>query len=563
MALLGLKDVCLTFAGPPLFAGIDLQVEDGERLGLLGRNGAGKSTLLQVLAGTLKPDSGEITRQPGLRVTSLRQDVPLDLHGTVGAYLHEACGATTSDASWVIERNIDEAARDLKLALDADLATLSAGSKRRVLLAAALVKDSDLLLLDEPTNHLDLEAIAHLEDALGRRRGTLAFVTHDRAFLRRLATRILDLDRGVLRSYPVGYDTYLERREDELRVEAEQAASFDRKLAREEAWVRQGVKARRTRNEGRVRALEELRNERRARRDEVSAVKARLDDAERSGRVVLRCRGVAYAYDDQPVVQDLDADIQRGDRIGILGPNGSGKTTLLRLLLGTLTPQAGTVVAGTKLEVAHFEQLHDSLDENKSVLENLAEGRDTIAVGGVDRHVVGYLRDFLFTADQVQGSIRKLSGGERRRLHLAKVLSRPCNLLVLDEPTNDLDLETLETLEEVLLDFRGTLLVVSHDRAFLDNVVTSTLVSQGEGRWREYVGGYTDWVRQAAAGSGVPAPAAGSARPARAKAERAAPARPRRASFKEQRERGELPGRIERLEAERDALFARLSAPDL
>jgi ATP-binding cassette subfamily F protein uup len=558
MALLGLKDVRLTFAGPPLLDGVDLQVEEGERLGLLGRNGAGKSTLFQVLAGTLKPDGGEISRQPGLRVTSLRQDVPLDLAGTVGVYLHEVCGATASDTSWVIERRIDEAARDLKLDLGADLAILSAGSKRRVLLAAALVKDSDLLLLDEPTNHLDLEAIAHLEESLARRRGTLAFVTHDRAFLRGLATRILDLDRGALRSYPVGYDTYLERREDELRVEVEQAASFDRKLAREEAWVRQGVKARRTRNEGRVRALEELRAERRARRAESGPVKARLEDAERSGRVVLKGRGVTFAYGDDAVVRDLDFDIQRGDRIGILGPNGSGKTTLLRLLLGTLAPQAGTVTAGTKLEVAHFVQLHDSLDEDRTVLENVAEGRDTITVGGAERHVVGYLRDFLFTGEQVQGSIKKLSGGERRRLQLAKVLSRPCNLLVLDEPTNDLDLETLETLEEMLLDYRGTLLVVSHDRAFLDNVVTSTLVSQGEGRWREYVGGYTDWVRQSA-----PAPAQASPRATRAKSERAATARPQRASFKEQKELGELPGRIERLESERDALFARLAAPDL
>jgi ATP-binding cassette subfamily F protein uup len=549
MALISLNGVSLTFAGPPLLDAVSLQIDEGERLGLLGRNGAGKSTLLKLLEGTLAPDSGEVVRQPGLRVASLPQEVPLDLAGTVREHLHECCGVTTSDTAWRIETRIDQVAGDLALELDAALTTLSAGSKRRVLLAAALVRDADLLILDEPTNHLDLDAIRQLEDALQRRRGTLVFVTHDRAFLRSLATRILDLDRGVIRSYRSGYDAYLATREQEQRVEEDQAALFDKKLALEEAWVRRGIKARRTRNEGRVRALEALRVERGARRDEVARVKARLQEAERSGRVVLRCTDLGHAYGDTPIVRGFTGTILRGDRIGILGPNGCGKTTLIRLLLGEIAPRQGSVVAGTKLEVAHFEQLHDTLDDTKTVVETLGEGRDTITVGGVERHVVGYLRDFLFGPEQIQGPVLRLSGGERKRLQLAKILSRPCNLLVLDEPTNDLDLETLELLEELLLEFRGTLLLVSHDRTFLDNVVTSTLVFEGAGQWREYAGGYEDWLRQRKAVE--PAPAA---RPDRPRPERVA-VRPRRITFKEKRELAELPGQIESLETEKQVLF--------
>jgi ABC transport system ATP-binding/permease protein len=417
------------------------------------------------------------------------------------------------------------------------------------------VRDPDLLMLDEPTNHLDIDAIRHLEDALLRRRGTLVFVTHDRSFLRSLATRILDLDRGALRSYRSGYDAYLVTREEEQRVEVDQAALFDRKLAQEEAWVRRGIKARRTRNEGRVRALEALRAERGARRDEVARVKAQLQEADASGRVVLRCRDLGLAFGDTPIVREFTGTILRGDRVGILGPNGCGKTTLIGLLLGRIAPQQGSVTAGTRLEVAHFEQLHDALDDTKTVVETLGEGRDTVSVGGVERHVVGYLRDFLFTSEQIQGPVLRLSGGERKRLQLAKILSRPCNLLVLDEPTNDLDLETLELLEEMLLEFRGTLLLVSHDRAFLDNVVTSTLVFEGAGQWREYVGGYEDWLRQR-----KPAEPAPAAKPARPRPERLA-VRPRRVTFKEKRELAELPGRIERLEAERQGLFDLMASP--
>jgi ABC transport system ATP-binding/permease protein len=559
MPLLSLIDVTVAFAGPPLLDGVGLQIEDGERIGLLGRNGAGKSTLLRVLEGELRPDTGEVARQPRLSVASLPQEVPLGLAGTVGAHLHHACGVSASDAGWEIETRIDQATRDLALDHAARIEELSAGSKRRVLLAAALVRDPDLLLLDEPTNHLDLDALEHLEDSMLRRRGALVFVTHDRRFLRRVATRILDLDRGRLRSYPCDYDTYLERRDETLRAEAVQAEQFDKKLAQEEVWVRRGIKARRTRNEGRVRALEQLRRERAARRDESGPVKAALQEAERSGHRVVTLEGVSFAFGDAPIVRDLSLRVTRGDRIGILGPNGCGKTTLLRLLLGQLQPQAGTVTAGTKLEVAHFDQLHDSLDEDKTVRQNIGEGRETISVGGREQHVVGYLRDFLFTPEQMQGAVTRLSGGERRRLQLARVLSRPCNVLVLDEPTNDLDLETLELLEDLLLDYGATLLVVSHDREFLDDVVTSTLVFEGDGRWREYVGGYQDWLRQKAAAAAAAAPP--PAKAPKPRAERTIE-RPRKLGFMEKRELAELPATIERLEAEKHALFERMAAPD-
>ncbi len=561
MPLLGLVDVTVAFAGPPLLDRVSLQIEPGERIGLLGRNGAGKSTLLRVLEGTLRPDSGEVVRPAGVRVAGLQQDVPLDLSGPVRDYLHEACGAAASEAAWEIETRTDQAAADLALDLDASLETLSAGTRRRVLLAAALVRAPDVLLLDEPTNHLDLAALEHLQESLLRRRGALVFVTHDRAFLRDVATRILDLDRGRLRGYESGYDAYLARREDELRVEAEQAALFDKKLAQEEAWLRRGIKARRTRNEGRVRALEALRAERGARREETGRVRAQLQEAERSGRLVMRARGLSFAWDAAPIVRDLDLTVLRGDRIGILGPNGCGKSTLLELLLGRLAPAAGTVEHGTKLEVAAFDQLHDVLDESRSVADNVGDGRDVVTVGGVDRHVVGYLGEFLFTPEQVQGPVTRLSGGERRRLQLARILSRPCNVLVLDEPTNDLDLETLELLEELLADYTGTLLLVSHDREFLDRVVTSTLVFEGGGRWTEYVGGYADWVRQRPAPAAAAPARPAKPRPAATPAAGSPAARPR-AGFKEKRELAGLPARIEALEAEKHALFERMAAPD-
>ena len=605
MPILGLNNVSLTYTGLPILDSVNLQIEAGERLGLLGRNGAGKSTLLRVLEGTLEHDSGDIVRPQGVRLAGLPQDLPDAVRCSVHDYLLSVTRRFPDDQHWEVETRIDQAMADLGLEAAADVDTLSAGSKRRVLLAAALVQEPDLLLLDEPTNHLDIDAIAHLETVLLRRRGALVFVTHDRSFLRRLSTRILDLDRGSLRSYPGDYDAYLERREAELQVESDQAALFDKKLAQEEAWVRRGIRARRTRNEGRVRALLALREERGARREDVGRVKAQLQEADRSGRIVLRAKALAYAYPESsasaatdsmdfgrvadaaargstapapsPIVTGLDLTLQRGDRVGIIGPNGCGKTTLIRLLLGELTPTEGSVIHGAKLQVAHFEQLHDVLDDTRSVRENVAQGRDTVSVGDGERHVVGYLRDFLFSPEQIQGPVTKLSGGERKRLQLALVLSRPCNVLVLDEPTNDLDLETLELMEDLLLEFQGTLLVVSHDREFLDNVATSTLVFEGAGLWQEYAGGFTDWKRQrgevdsgrngksAGRRSVERAPTAG-ARSQEAGASGgscvgAAP-RSRKLSYGESRELDGLPAKIEMLEAEQASLFTLMASPE-
>ncbi|MBK8229599.1 MAG: ATP-binding cassette domain-containing protein [Candidatus Eisenbacteria bacterium] len=576
MPLLGLNNVSLSFHGPLLLDGVTLQIDEGERLGLLGRNGAGKSTLLKVLEGSLRPDAGEVVKQQGLRIAGLQQDVPLDLAGTVRGYMLERSGALTSEHPWEIEAKIDTAIDQLGLEPEAVVATLSAGSKRRVLLATALTLDPDVLLLDEPTNHLDLGAILFLEEALARRAGALIFVTHDRSFLRRVATRIIDLDRGALRSYRTDYDSYVDKREEELRVEAEQAALFDKKLAQEEAWVRRGIKARRTRNEGRVRALQALRLERGARREVTGKASAGLQDAERSGRIVLKAERISYSYGDAKVVRDLSTTIVRGDRIGIIGPNGCGKTTLLKLLLGELSPQSGEIRTGVRVETAHFEQLHDVLDEAKSVVDNVADGREMLTIGGAERHVVGYLRDFLFTPEQIQGPVLKLSGGERKRLQLARILSRPSNLLVLDEPTNDLDLETLELMEDLLLEFQGTLLVVSHDREFLNNVVTSTLAYDGDGAWSEYIGGYDDWVRQRKSdpyarpnrrNSGAPRERAsssdqgGSTPEGMSRGAEPTLRKPKRLGFKETRELEALPGKIDALEAEKETLFKLLGTP--
>ena len=591
MPLLHLQQGSLAFGHLPLVENADLRVEPGERIALIGRNGSGKSSLLKAIAGEIPLDTGTIWRAPGLRVARLEQEVPGgaadrtvfdevsaglgSLGEIVAAYHHAAIEvaehphdpdrlermsdlqhALERDDGWSLEERVELVIAKLGLPADRPVGALSGGWRRRTLLAKALVSNPDLLLLDEPTNHLDIDAIQWVEEFLRDFAGAVLFVTHDRAFLSNLATRIVDLDRGALTSWPGSYPVYLEKKSAALDSEARDLDRLDKKLAQEEIWLRQGVKARRTRNEGRVRALESLRLERAARRDEVARVKGAIQEAERSGRAVLRCQNLGYAYGDAPIVRGYTGTILRGDRIGILGPNGCGKTTLIRLLLGELAPQEGTVAAGTRLEVAHFEQLHDSLDESKTVIQNIGDGGDTVSVGGTDRHVVGYLRDFLFSPEQIQGSIARLSGGERKRLQLAKILSRPCNLLVLDEPTNDLDLETLELLESLLLEFQGTLLIVSHDRDFLDNVVTSTLVFEGAGQWREYVGGYADWLRQKQVAE--PPSVAKAARP---KQERNA-VRPRRAGFKEKREMEELPGTIEKLEIEKQDLFALMASPD-
>jgi ABC transport system ATP-binding/permease protein len=504
MALISMRNVYMGFGEPPLLDHVNLQIERGERVGLLGRNGVGKSTLMRLIHGDLTPDEGIIIRQQGMRTALLPQEVPQDLEGTTFDIVTAALDGieTTSHpfhdhAEWQRRQQAEKTLSRLSLDPNARFETLSAGLKRRVMLAWSLVHDPDLLLLDEPTNHLDIEAIGAMEEFLLRCGGTLVFVTHDRMFLKRLATRIVELDRGSLIDWSCDYATFQKRKHAALEVEAEQWVQFDKKLAREEAWIRQGIKARRTRNEGRVHALEKMREARRARRECSGSARLRAQDARRSGKLVIEAEKVTFGFKSQPpIVCDLSTIILRGDKIGIIGPNGSGKTTLLRLLLGELPPQQGRLRRGVHLEVAYFDQLRAQLDEDKSVLENVGNGNDTILFNGQPRHVFGYLQDFLFSPERALSPVRILSGGERNRLLLARLFTKPSNLLIMDEPTNDLDTETLELLEELLLDYPGTLLLVSHDREFLNNVVTSTLVIEGDARVGEYVGGYDEWLRQ-------------------------------------------------------------------
>ena len=590
MALLGMQDVTIAFGGPAVLDGATLAIERGERVCLLGRNGAGKSTLMKLLDGTLVPDSGTIARQSGLTVSRLEQEVPEHLGGTIFEVVAEGLGepgrllARYHDVSHrVAQHATDSAMRELDrlhsaldaagawqnntrvetvllhLGLDADapFATASGGRKRQALLARAFVQQPDLLLLDEPTNHLDIAAVEWMEEFLIESGITLLFVTHDRAFLRRVATRIVDLDRGRLVDWGADYGTYLERKEAALAVEEREWALFDRKLAQEEAWIRTGIKARRTRNEGRVRALEALRLERAARRDRVGMVRLQAQEAERSGRLVVEAQRVSFARGERVIVRDVSTTITRGDRVGLIGPNGSGKTTLLRLLLGELAPDSGTVRLGTGLQVAYFDQLRDQLDPEQSVFDSIADGADFLEIGGARKHVLGYLRDFHFPPERMRTPVRALSGGERNRLLLARLFTRPFNVLVLDEPTNDLDMETLDLLEDLLLEFSGTLLLVSHDRDFLDSVATSVLVFEGNGRVAEYAGGYSDWVRQRPA---VVAPAARPVPKASAPEPRPNP-RKRRLSFKEARELEALPGEIDAREQERERLYATLADP--
>ena len=569
MALISLQSVGVSFGVPPLLDGVSLQLEAGDRLCLMGRNGTGKSTLLRLISGEVHADRGEIIRQQGLRVSHVSQEVPQGLAGTVfdvvaGGGVTHAVQPGDEDG-WRHHLAVTRILSHLGLDAEAAFASLSGGTKRRALLARALAAEPDILLLDEPTNHLDLEAIGWLEEYLLKSVRTLLFVTHDRAFARRLANRVAELDRGSLYAFDCGYDAFVRRREELLAAEVTRRALFDKKLAQEEAWVRQGIKARRTRNEGRVRALQALREERRARRERVGTARIQIQDAERSGRLVIEAQGAGFAYDGTPVIRDLTTTILAGDRVGIIGPNGSGKTTLLRLLLGELAPQQGRVRLGTRLEVLYYDQLREQLDLDKTVQENVADGNDTVTIGGRPRHVVGYLQDFLFTAERARSPARILSGGERNRLLLARLFAKPSNVLVLDEPTNDLDVETLDLLEELLEEYAGTLLLVSHDREFLNNVVTSTLVLAGGGEVREYVGGYDDWLRQAAAEKEAVAPAPGRADPAVAKpkadARRPVAEKPRRLTFKEARELEALPDRIAALEAEQEKLHQTLADP--
>ncbi len=547
MPLIQLQKTTVAFGGPPVLDAVDLVLERGERLAVLGRNGAGKSTLLQAIQGTLVPDEGAIVRDAGLRVASLGQHVPKGLQGTVLDLALEGVSASVHAAEAAISR--------VGLESTALVAELSAGLKRRALLARALVSDPDVLLLDEPTNHLDIEAIGWLEEFLRRQARTLLFVTHDRAFLRNLATGILDLDRGRLTRYPADYDGYLERKEAELDVERRGNRQFDKHMAGEEVWIRRGVRERRKRNQGRVRRLMSMRDDRSARRERSASVRMEASSAAPSGRVVLRTEDLSYTWDEGLLVQGLTTEILRGDRVGIVGPNGSGKTTLLRLLLGELKPQSGRVQLGANLEIAYFDQLHATLDDTVSAADNVSGGDQTVRVNGKERHVVSYLSDFLFSGDQARGGIRHFSGGERNRLLLARLFCKPSNLLVLDEPTNDLDVETLEVLEDLLADYEGSILVVSHDRELLDHVVTSTLVLEGDGKVGAYAGGYSDWLQQRRVVE--PQPQRRKAAPAK-KAERPAAS----LSRDERKELQALPARIEKLEAGLAKLHELMAAPD-
>ncbi|MGN6521526.1 MAG: ATP-binding cassette domain-containing protein [Dokdonella sp.] len=597
MSLVNLVNVDYSVGGPLLLDGVDLAIERNERICVVGRNGAGKSTLLRLIARELRPDDGELRVQGGVRVAKLAQEVPHDVAGSVfdvvagalghlGALLaeyhhlsHHLDVAGNTDAlarvqarieaehGWDLDRRVTLVLERLELPEEAEFSALSGGMKRRVLLARALVLDPDVLLLDEPTNHLDIEAIAWLERLLLDFAGSVVFVTHDRRFLRALATRIVEIDRGALTSWPGDYDNYLRRREERLHAEAQANAQFDKKLAQEEVWIRQGIKARRTRNEGRVRALEAMRRERAQRRELGGNARLQVGTAAASGRRVIEAESVCFAWNGRVIVDGFSTTILRGDRVGLIGANGSGKTTLLKLLLGQLAPQAGEVRLGTNLEIAYFDQHRAHLREDQSALDNVAEGREYIEIGGSRKHALGYLQDFLFSPDRARAPITALSGGERNRLLLAKLFARPSNLLVMDEPTNDLDVETLELLEELLAAYAGTLLLVSHDRDFLDNVVTSTLALEGDGRVGEYVGGYSDWQRQApkkgteafsrrdTAASGTSAakmlPSPFSA---------VAPAK-RKLSYKETRELDELPARIDALEARIAALGEAMQDP--
>ena len=591
MALISLRNITLAFGGPPLFDGINLQIEPGDRLCLMGRNGSGKSTLLKLIGGELTPEGGEIQRQQGLKVAQVAQDVPLGLTGTVFdvvasgmgnaaellAEYHHVAHRLSLDGSeallaqleelqhhleesggWSLHQEVERVLNRLSLDADAEFGSLSGGTKRRTLLARALVSSPDILILDEPTNHLDIDTILWLEEFLARNVKTVLFVTHDRAFARRLANRVAEIDRGRLYAFSCGYDEFTERREALLEAEITRQALFDKKLAQEEVWVRQGIKARRTRNEGRVRALKKLREEYRQRRTRQGTARIQLQEADRSGALVAEAENVSFSYDNKTVIKNLSTIIMRGDRIGIIGPNGSGKTTLLRLLLGELQPQKGEVRLGTRREVVYFDQLREQLDLEKSVQENVGEGNDTLVINGAPRHIIGYLQDFLFSPERARSPVGILSGGERNRLLLAKLFTKPSNILVMDEPTNDLDAETLDLLEDLLSEYSGTLLLVSHDRDFLNNVVTSTLVLAGDGTVREFVGGYDDWLQQAA--SEVPA-----AQPVEKNApEKGRPQkeRPRKLSFKEERELETLPGQIAALEEEQTGLHARLSDPE-
>lgn len=585
MALISLQEISVAFGGPLLFDKMSFQLEARERVALLGRNGVGKTTLMKVMAGQVSIDDGEIIYQKGITVTHLPQEVPSGISGKVFDIVLSGLGKrakllgdyhdlvhrlekehtpelmrqldqiqTQLDHSdgWDLNRRVEDVLVHMHLDGERDFDSLSGGQKRRVLLAKALVQEPEILLLDEPTNHLDIDSINWLESLIKDYPGTIFFVTHDRMFMKNLATRILELDRGKIFNWSCDYETFLERKRMALEIEAQQRVEFDKKLAEEEVWIRKGVKARRVRNEGRVKALERLREEKKAQRQQIGRVRMALQESEASGHLVMKASNLGFSYGDNCIIRDFSTQIMRGDRIGVIGANGSGKTTLLKILLGQMPPDKGKVRMGTNLEIVYYDQLREQLEEDKTVIENVCPGSDTIMINGKPRHVIGYMQDFLFTPDRARTPVKVLSGGERNRLLLARLFTKPSNVLVMDEPTNDLDMETQELLEELLMDYSGTLLLVSHDRAFLNNVVTSTIVLEGRGEVAEYSGGYDDWLLQ-------------SVKPPVNKKEQEPPkeiSKPvikRKLSFKEQKELDALPLKIERLEAEQEALAADLA----
>jgi ATP-binding cassette subfamily F protein uup len=595
MSIFSVDGLCLAFGHHVLLEHASFSLEKGERVCLIGRNGTGKTTLMRLIQGEMTADEGDIRHKDGLRVSYLAQEVPYEARGSIydivasglgdsarllQEYHHVVQDVSKGDEAalkqmeliqheleainaWSMVQQIEETISRLQLNADDLIENLSGGLKRRVMLARALANQPDILMLDEPTNHLDIESIMWLENFLKGYQGCVLFITHDRVFLQNVATRILELDRGQLSSFPGDYDNFLRRKEEMLQAEEKANELFDKKLAEEEVWIRQGIKARRTRNEGRVRALKAMREERSKRRNQQGKAKLEVDDQNRSGKLVIEVENISFEYENRFIVKNFSTVILRGDRIGIIGPNGVGKTTLLNLLLGNLAPQSGTVKLGTKLEVAYFDQLRDQLDADKSILENIGQGREYVTINGRDRHVYSYLRDFLFSSERARVPVKALSGGERNRLLLAKLFTRPANLLVLDEPTNDLDSDTLELLENLLIEYQGTLIIVSHDRAFLNNVITSSLVFEIDGL-NEYVGGYDDWQRQR-----KPFASEVNTKPehviqnevAEKSSADTSPKKKGKLSYKEQRELDSLPTSIEQLETQQQEYEALVADP--
>ena len=561
MAILSLQNISLAFGGPLILDNVSLQIEPNERICLVGRNGAGKSTLINLINNEIQPDSGDIFRKPGLALGTLSQEVPPQIQGKIIDVVSSGLKdifSKDSQVAWGIQPQIEKVITRLKLAPDAEFKTLSAGMKRRVLLAKTIAEGPDLLLLDEPTNHMDIPSIELMENFLLQYPKALLFVSHDRVFLEKLATRIIEIDRGRLTSWACDYRTYLERKSALIESEEEHNRQFEKKISKEEIWIRKGIKARRTRAEGRVRALMKMREEKQARREQTGRVRMQAQEADRSGKLVLEAKNVTYHYDDRPIFKAFSTTILRGDKVGIMGPNGCGKTTLIQVLLKKLEPSEGQIRLGARVECAYFDQTREQLDPEKTVIENVTEGGDFLIINGKSRHAVGYLKEFLFTPDQMRSPVKTLSGGEKNRLLLARLFMRPSNFLVLDEPTNDLDAETLELLEELLLNYQGNVLLVSHDRAFLNNLVTSILVFEGNGQIAEYIGGYDDWLKQRKKDeTKTPANPVkhGSKKPKRK------PEAPRKLTFRENRELEGIPPQIESLELEHGKIFKDLSDP--